>query len=50
MTPEQQARKKIDELLTNLSDLDQKLVEELTDSSAASIADPMFQLFQMKRQ
>ena len=30
--------------------LDQKLVEELTDSSASSIADPMFELFQLPRQ
>lgn len=29
--------------------MDQLIVEDLTDASAASIADPMFQLFQMNR-
>jgi len=29
--------------------LDQKLVEELTDASADSIADPMFELFNLQR-
>lgn len=29
--------------------LDQKLVEELTDASAGSIAEPMFELFNLQR-
>ncbi len=29
--------------------LDQKIVEELTDASADTIADPMFELFNMQR-
>lgn len=30
--------------------LDQHIVEDLTESSASSIADPMFELFQLRRQ